>query len=172
MSASIKFDFLLIDSCIAEYLLDRFIFRAMRNQLLNWGSDKLDLSISEVSYAELINGAYKDKTAKVKDLLETLSNLEVNRRILIGSAILANVYRTKYQLYSSPNLADRIVAATSFVYDLPIVTANIKDFPHPFFTSIQSENIKYQKKNSVNWLTVDVLRPNISLLNYWYSKTK
>ncbi len=171
MLALTKLNFLLLDSCIAEYLLDSYLSEPLSNQIELWNEEKLGLSISEISFAELMNGANKPKIKRVEELLDTFSCLEVTRRILSGSAIIANVYRKKYSQILGADMADRIISATSFVYNLPLLTANVRDFPHPFFTSYSSHNVEFRKKNKKHLLTIDILKPNTSQLNYWYSRS-
>jgi predicted nucleic acid-binding protein len=164
--------YLLLDSCIAEYSLDEHISQPISDTLLAWLSDDFTLATSEISYAELIDGAFKAKVERVKQLLNNYTQFEVTQRVLSGAGIISNIYKAKFNQTSGASLQDRIIAATSFIYNLPIVTANIQDFPHPFFTSFVSKNILYHKKKKHHYITVDILLPNNDLLKYWYSRTK
>ncbi len=163
---------LILDSCIVEYLLDRYIKDELQSQLQEWANAHADLAVSEISYTELIAGAYKDKISLIKETLEPYTKLKLTQRVLSGAGIINNIYRTKYKDFRDVGIADQVIAATACIYNLPIITANVLDFPHPFFTSIDSANISYKKKNSTHYLAVDILKPNLSLLNYWYKKAK
>ncbi len=164
--------YLILDTCIVQYWMDRYIESAVREQLSSWVGTDCDLAISEVSYAELIDGAYREKVDKVKVLLKTFARLEVSQRVLSGSGFLGSIYRNQNSRNSGIELADRIIAATSFINNTAVITANIQDFPLPFFTSVYSENIMFKKKNKKRYITIDILKPNITILNYWYSKTQ
>ncbi|KKR33479.1 MAG: hypothetical protein UT63_C0016G0018 [Candidatus Gottesmanbacteria bacterium GW2011_GWC2_39_8] len=64
MSPSKKARYLLLDSCIIEYLLDQYIHDPITCLLLSWSSKIFDLSISEITYSELIDGARPRKREK------------------------------------------------------------------------------------------------------------
>lgn len=137
-----------------------------------WAGSVFDLVISEISYTELIDGAFKEKIKRVKDKLNNYSRAKVTKRVLNGAGFLGNIYKTYDKTYKDVGLADKIIAATSFVYNLPLVTSNVKDFPHPFFKTIVSKNIIYKKRNKDHIISADILKPDMQVLNYWYSKTK
>jgi len=162
--------YFLLDTCIAEYWLNKDIQPVVAAQLLSWAGSTFDLAISEISYAELIDGAFKDKVQRVKELLFTFVRFEVSQRVLSGAGILSTVYKNHNKQTSGAGLQDKIIAATSFIYNLPIVTADVGDYPHPFFTTMVSENLQYKKKRKDHYITVDILKPNTQMLNYWYSK--
>jgi predicted nucleic acid-binding protein len=171
MPPSANQPYFLLDTCIAEYWLNEDIQPAITNQLITWADTVFELAISEISYAELIDGAYKSKIKRVKELLNTYTQFEVSQRVLSGAGILSNVYKAKDKQTNGAGLQDKIIAATSFIYNLPIITADVRDFPHPFFTTVVSENLRYAKKDKTHYITVDILRPNTTMLNYWYLKT-
>jgi predicted nucleic acid-binding protein len=166
--------YFLLDTCIAEYWLDPFMQQVIADQLILWAGDTFDLAISEISYAEMIDGAYKARIERVKKSLNTYTQIEVSQRVLTGSAILSNVYKTKLRKTNGAGLQDKIIAATAFIYNLPIITADVLDFPHPFFTSMASETLAYSKKvrTHKHYITIDMLKPNTKELNYWYSQVK
>ena len=61
MSVSTEKKCFLLDTCIAEYWLDKNMQPAITAQLSLWAGSTFELAISEISYAELIDGAFKDK---------------------------------------------------------------------------------------------------------------
>jgi len=172
MPPSANKKYLLLDSCIAEYCLNKDMQPKITKQLEKWAGNIFDFAISELSYAELINGAYKEKVDRVKELLDSYSRIEVSQRVLRGAGVLGNVYKAQDNRNGNINLADRIIAATSFSYNIPIVTANVKDFPYPFFKVITDEDLIYKKGSKNVLLSTCVLFPSTSVLNYWHSKTK
>ncbi len=162
----------LLDSCIVEYLLDIHMESAVKTQLDSWIGMESSLSVSEISYSELIDGAYKEKIHRIKLLLNSTPQFEVSQRVLTGAAILANVYRTYSNKTIGSSLQDKIIAATAFISNLLVITADVGDFPHPFFITVASENLKYRKNNKDQYICLAVLRPNITMLNHWFGKTK
>ncbi len=133
--------YLLLDTCIAEYWLDKYLEPVITKQLTSWSGTTFQLAISEVTYAEMVDGAVKQKVARVKELLGQFTTMPVTQRIFTGCGILGTVYKDNEEAKSGASLADKIIAATAFAYNLPVVTANVRDFPHPFFTSILSKNL-------------------------------
>lgn len=164
--------YLLLDSCIAEYSLNEDISKSISDTLSIWLGEVFSLATSDISYTELIDGAYKAKVERVKQLLDSYTRFEVTQRVLSGAGTISNIYKAKNNKLNGASIQDKIIAATSFIYNVPIVTADILDFPHPFFTTIASENIRYRKKSKDHFITVDILLPNFTQLKYWYSKTK
>lgn len=171
MSPHADKEHILLDTCIVEYWLNKDIQPALSDFFSKIPS-VFDLAISEISYAELIDGAHTDKVRIVKETLEKYTRFEVTQRILSGAGILSTVYKANSERKNGAGLQDKIIAATSFVYNLPLITADIFDYPHPFFTTIQSENLRYSKKGRDHFITVDILKPNLQILNYWYTRIK
>lgn len=172
MPQTISKPYLLLDTCVAEYLLNPYIEIVLSKQISAWANNKRKLAISGISYTEMIDGAYKSKVKEVNELLDTYTQFEVTQRILQGAGILSNVYKAQNSKVVGSSLADKIIAATAFVYNLPLITADVKDFPYPFFTSIVSENIKYRKKNKDQYIAIAALMPNATMLNHWHKKMK
>lgn len=164
--------YFLLDSCIAEYWLDNSMQDVITAQLAVWAGSSFNLAISEISYSELIDGAYKEKITRVKQLLSSFTQIEVTQRVLSGAGILSNVYKVHNNQTSGASIQDKIIGSTAFIHHFPIITANVSDFPHPFFTTIESQNLQFQKKEKSHYLTVDVLKPNYTMLNYWYSRVR
>ncbi|MDA1079119.1 MAG: PIN domain-containing protein [bacterium] len=172
MQSPTKYPYLLLDTCIIEYLLDKYQQPAVTQQISEWAGDSFDLAISEITYAELVDGAFKEKIEKVTRLLDSYTRFWVLKEILRAAGIISNVYRTQGNSTVGSSLSDKVIAATAFSYNLPVITADVNDFPYPFFTSDASENIKYRKKNKDHYIAISILKPNVTILNYWFSKTK
>jgi predicted nucleic acid-binding protein len=62
----------------------------------------------------------------IEQKLNIFRRLEISQDIL---DIAANLVR-KYSLSHSLQLPDSVIAATAFVYDVPILTYNTKDFKY------------------------------------------
>lgn len=170
MSSLADSQYLILDSCILEYWLDKDLNQAITKQITEWSHDSSALAVSNISYAELIDGAYKQKIEKVKDLLNKFTGFEVSQRILSTSGILSSIYKLESGRTNGASMEDKIIAATSGVYKSAIITANVEDFPFPFFLTVANANIEYQKKNKKHFLTIAALMPNVKIMNYWYAK--
>ena len=160
----------LLDSCIVEYWLDKDIEPGLRMQLSDWECGSL--AVSEISYAELIDGAHKGKAKQVEELLQTYRQIPITRKELRAAGILSTIYKNNVQKTNGASFQDKIIAATAGVYDLPIITANVSDFPHPFFISVKSANIVYEKKSRQRLITIDILKINIDQIRSCYLQSK
>lgn len=93
MSPSADKKYLLLDTCITEYWLNKQMNEAITAQISKWAGKTFELAISNISYTEMIDGARKEKTENVKDLLANYTQIELSKRILIGAGILGSVYK-------------------------------------------------------------------------------
>lgn len=167
--------YVLLDSCIIEYWLDKNIAPAMTRLTKNLFGDKIKIAISEVTFSELINGAYKDKERKVISLLESFTSFPLSKRVILGSGKLGSVYKEfNKDLHKAADIADRMIASTSIVYNIPIMTSNIRHFPHPFFTSIRSDNITYKtsEKSCERIICFEIIKPNYPVINNKFNLRK
>ena len=164
--------YIVIDSCILEYLLNRDMNDSITQQLGYWCNNVFTLSVSEVSYAELVDGAHLDKETKVIDLLDKYHSFAISKRIITGAGKIGSVYKQEFPTEKTVSLGDKILAATSIIYGAPLVTANVKDFPHPFFKTLKDKNIIYMKDNKRRMINIALLFPNYEYLTYAFNTRK
>lgn len=155
-----KQQYFLLDSCVVEYLLDRDIHDVLLKQLGEWCNKIFEMAISEVVYSELINGAKPEKETRVISLLNGFYSLPISKRIIKGSGILGSLYKEESPKFKDISLGDRIIAMTSAVHNTPIITANISDFPSPFFHTITYKNLIFKKTGKDRMISVAVLETN------------
>ncbi|MCP4345550.1 MAG: type II toxin-antitoxin system VapC family toxin [Desulfobacterales bacterium] len=113
---------LLCDTCV---LID---FINENNLLLSQLTKKnFTLFINSIIEMELLQGAHdKKELQKIEQKLNIFRKLELNQNIF---NIATDLIR-KYALSHSLNLADAVIGVTSLVYDVPLLTYNIKDFKY------------------------------------------
>jgi hypothetical protein len=105
--------------------------------------------------------------------LISICNPPLPNVFLSGRAgILSNIYRAENSHTNGADFADKIIAVTSCMYNLPIVTADVRDFPFPFFKQIDTHNLMFQRKNKENMISIALLKPDIQAENHWYKKTQ
>ncbi len=169
MSPSIektKNKYLLLDSCVIEYWLDTNKEKIIAKQIEEWTNNTATIAISEITALELIDGAHKIKEKQVLEFLNKLSNFSTTDRVILGAGKLGSLYyQTDHNLKNSVSLGDKIIASTSIIYNLPIATANVKDFPYPFFITLSHKNLIYENKNKQNMICLAILRPNYEFIN-------
>lgn len=164
--------YFLLDSCIIEYLFNEDLNSIVDEQLIKWSDDIFKPAISDITYAELIDGVIKDKEDRLVKLLDKFYNIAVTQRVLKGSGKMGCVYKEKDNQFSNISLGDKIIAATSVIHNIIIVTANIKDFPYPFFESIASESLVYFHKTKKRMISIALLKPNYEYINYAFENRK
>ncbi len=160
--------FFLLDSCVVEYFLKEELSPHVQLTLDHWVNKDINLAISAVTYSELIAGAKKEKVEIVKNTLNQYYCFEVSTRILTGAGVMQTLYNSRDPDRRDPGLADKIIAYTSILYNSPIITANVRDFPHPYFITVDSKNINYKRKNKDHYITLDILQPNYEIIKNEY----
>lgn len=68
------------------------------------------------------------------------------------------------------SLADKVITATSILSGSLVLTADVNDFPRPFFSEAEEKLIEYRKKNKTNMISLQILRPNIVYINQRFSE--
>lgn len=96
-------------------------------------------SISVITVAELYVGVREGKERIILDhFIQEFKILEINERI----AQQGGIYLRDFGKTHGIGLADALIAATAFDYDLKLVTLNKKHYP-----MLKSIHIPYQKKD-------------------------
>lgn len=164
--------YFLLDSCVIEYMVDPYLGETLTEQLKKWAGQTWSLSISNISYAELLDGAYKNKQKLVNELLKKFTSFTISEKVASSCGVLGNIYRTHNPQIKNVCIGDRIIATTCLLYNLPLVTSNVKDFPFPFFTEITSKDLYYRVNKNTFCQSVAVLKPNVPMTRHWWSKSK
>ena len=89
--------------------------------------------------------------------------------ILYLAAQLQSLYHKEKIPYQHISLADRIIAATAIYTNSSILTADINDFPRPFFTEVEEKLFHYRHKNCTKLQVMQLLAPNYSLFTTYLS---
>lgn len=89
--------------------------------------------INDVIYIELIQGGRlsKSELREIKKYIRPFTRIHISQRISITAVTLVEQYGASHGLM----LADALIASTSLVWGLPLVTLNRKDFQ--FIASLQ-----------------------------------
>jgi predicted nucleic acid-binding protein len=164
--------YFVLDSCVVDYMVDPYLGELITQQINEWAGKTWGLSISGISYAELLNGAYKNKQKSVNELLKTFTCFNVSEKVASSCGVLGNIYKAHNSEIKDVGIADRVIATTSLLYNLPLITGNVKDFPYPFFNEITSSDILYKINKNTRCQSVAVLKPNVAMARHWWSKSK
>lgn len=163
-------NYYLLDSCMIEYLLNESINPPLVVQLRTWADSAFNFAISQITYAEIIDGARLNKESKIIDLLDKFNSFPIDKRVLMGCGKLGSVYASYSSSLKDVSPGDKIIAATSIINKIPLITANLSDFPAPFFRIITDANIIYKKNNKQIMIYIGVLFPNYQYLQHVFKK--
>ena len=113
----------LCDSCILiDYLRGK---EDVKQKLLN--DRKQGLGMSSVTYMELMVGALnKREVALIKKAFADFEIIEISEAISIKARNLIEKFSKSHNL----QIPDALIAATALELDLPLSTANLKDFQY------------------------------------------
>lgn len=155
---------IILDSCILQYIGNKQILGELLAYLLELVERGFGLTISEVSYFELLSGTTIKQEKSAVDLLDKFNRYLIDLRVLIAASQLSTLYfhQCKLEDRSPQNISfqDKIIAATAILTGSLILTANINDFPRPFFQEAEEKPIFYKHKNKTQMLVLQLLRPN------------
>lgn len=121
-------------------------------------------SISDISVCEHLSGL-SSQDEKSKNYIFNYDHFKIETNVLVGAARLQNIYRQESSDLNSVELGDRLIAATSIIYNLPIVTANVLHFPRPFFSEVDGHIIEYEYNKGRKSLFIQILHPNTAYIN-------
>lgn len=155
----------ILDTNIFNYSSNKFISTTLNSFLSLLINSGFVLAFSDISMCELLSGA---TVTQENDQLSVLNNFRrylVDDNVLIGAARLQSFYKKENVPEGQIDLADKIIAATAIITGSLILTANVNDFPRPFFHEVHEERLMYRKKDSSCLQVVQLLSPNIELIN-------
>lgn len=83
-------------------------------------------AISVLTRFELLAGMRSNERSQIRQLLDSLPNLEISTEVATRAGELARNYRRSHEGISS---IDYLVAATAEIEGLDLITRNVKHFP-------------------------------------------
>jgi len=141
------------------------------NYLVELTKDKFVLAISNFSIFELLDGCpTKEKEEKLIQTLETLVRFEVSTQVLATSARLSTLYRKEKAEYDNIEDGDKIIGSTSILTDSFILTANMRDFPRPFFIEEKIKHTIYKEGHNEKVISIYLLKPDIEAISYRFER--
>jgi len=154
----------LLDTNIIEYSMNKFIGPVVAPIL---ESKKADFFISEITFYELLKGADKDKIAEVYKRILKIKRLDITKEVLVLAAIFENMYKQEHtKQKKNPEIVkkaysdiDKIIAATSFIENIPLITGDFLDFPRPFFRETDWLPLNYKKNKRPVTNHICILKP-------------
>jgi hypothetical protein len=156
--------YIFLDTCILQYLGDK---NKSKSKVLQECLDGLvkegyTLAISHINYLEHMHGLFGEKAQKSYNLLLSYAWFSTKIEVFAWASWLGGFYHD--EKLDGIDVGDKIIAATAILEDGSILTANHKDYPHPFFVTEKSYALPYQVGHFTKTLDVVLYKPNFELL--------
>lgn len=171
-TTSIPIQNIILDTCILQYLSNTHIKPELNqyiSELINRGFGP---AISDISISELLQDATVEQEKAGLSIIGLFNRYPLSESILIGAAQLSSLYKEAIETNIDISIGDKIIASTSVLSGSLILTADVNDYPRPFFWEAEEKWITYRKKNKSNILVVQLLRPNIEYINQRFTNRK
>lgn len=154
----------LLDSNIVQYLGVDGLKDKIIECLTYAVNSGFDLAISDITFYELIHGApVKHEIALIQEL-SGVKRFYVTKKVLIAAAHLGSLYKEDKVCDSQINSGDKFIAATAIITNSVIFTANVRDFPPPFFHEIERRNLEYTSKQRPVLLCTSFVEADINYI--------
>lgn len=146
---------MILDTNILIYLFNKSKIDKILKIIKELYSD-YEISISNYTHYEIISWGSKEVLILVK-ALTLFKNIHVDQEVLIFAGLM--------KCLGIKNNGDSIIAATSFLNNAFILTANHRDFPEPYFEETKFWPVDYKTdKNRTTILTTHLLKPKLKNL--------
>lgn len=134
--------------------------------LLKELSLKYDLAITDYNFFELFRGLRRNRVDTASLFIESFTRLPVDRQVYKIAAVLSTCYgndeatRAFFNRYGD---GDILIASTAFKYNAFMVTANLNDFPKPYFH--EGGEVQYIISRDNKHIAVQPFCPDIRYFN-------
>ena len=155
--------YLLFDTNIVQYLTSEKVGLLLFQYLCPIFSSFMP-AISQITLCEHLSGLNANDE-KSKQYIYNYDYFLVDTPTLVGAARLQNLYKKECKEVRNIDLGDRLIAATSIIHNMPVVTANVQDFPRPFFREIDSYTIEYEHNGKKKYQNIQILHPDLVFIN-------
>ncbi len=120
------------------------------------------LALSDITLFENLHGLGGSAHNKAFSLLKVYERKNVSSNILWLAAQLGGFYHDEKM--DGIDMGDKIISATAILENGYVLTANHKDYPHPFFITERSMPIVYKIKMYSQTLDLALYKPNYEII--------
>ena len=160
----------LLDTCIIQYAVSKDTGAIFQQYLAEFSSRGYPLAISEFSIYELLQGTSVSKEAELLQWLNSFNTRYlVANNVLLAAAQLRTLYDMEKISREQVGDGDKIIASTSILTGSPILTANLNDFPRPFFYEIERKQLIYRYKDTQRMIPTCLLAADTDIINSRFS---
>jgi predicted nucleic acid-binding protein len=125
---------IILDTCILQYISNKKISGQLISYLASLVKKDFNLAISDISIQELLTNATIRQEKEGLALLSNFKNYQLESNILVSASQLSTLYNQRKIPNQNISVPDKIIASTAILSDSLIMTADINDFPRPFFS--------------------------------------
>lgn len=163
--------YILLDSNIVQYAADKFASVEIVPYLQELMNRGFGLAISDITIYELLKGANVKKENEMLQTLNLFQTYFVTQQVLLAAARLETIYKIEGILPNQIEEGDKFIAATSILTGSLIITANIRDFPWPYFQEVERKIAVYsEKRKRSKCVMLAILNPDIQMVNQRFSE--
>lgn len=161
---------IILDTCILQYTGDKKIIAELLPYLLELTKRGFGLAISDISIQELLTNATLRQEKQGITLLSQFRRYQLEPNILIGAAQLSTLYSKEKVPSQNISIPDKIIASTAILTGSVVMTADVNDFPRPFFSEAEEKLFFYKHKNKRSMHVIHLLRPSMEVINQRFSE--
>lgn len=141
-------------------------------RLLETVSQDHDLVTTQYNRFELFRGMSSARISKAKQFFDTFACVDIGSEVFGIAAALSTCYKndeaTKSRASSFTD-GDIIIGAAGFIYNASILTANMNDFPRPYYIDASTPGPIMSSKTG-RAINIGVLAPSHQHLNEMISQ--
>ena len=163
------------DSNIFQYGINEHYATSVAELFQAIEVEHLETAVLAYTAFEVYRGLANNRINRMRSLIETFMRLGVDLATFKVAAALTTCYNSHEATKAYANRysdGDVVLAASAFHYRTYILTANVNDFPRPFFTESRSYGLRNTK--SRHSIHVGLLCPNFAAfqaaINHNYPK--
>lgn len=160
-----NFQDIIFDTCILNYNGNPQIFPQLNTYYLDLLKRQFILAISEITIFELLQDATIKKESEAINILSFFKTYQINSTLLTAAAQLSTLYKEEKIPNQQISTADKIIGATSILTGSLILTADVNDFPRPFFLEAEEKLLYHKEKSKTKMIALQLLRPNQNMIS-------
>jgi len=162
-------NYVILDSNIIQYFNNELLASKILGILRDAIGDSYSLAISDFTFFELLNGSTIKKEQEMVIHLNGITRFYVKKTVLVAAAHLGCLYKEDGMDPGNIDIGDLIIGASAVLSGSYVFTANIRDFPVPFFKVELNKLIEYEVKGAQKFLNVAFLKPDVEVIGKYHA---
>lgn len=163
----VKNSVIILDTCILNWMNIKPVRKELVKLFQQLEKQKVILRVSDYTTYELFSECPQKKEKELREIWEKFPRYEVAPKVTKTAAQLATLYRyteSTQGLHISDG--DKIISGTALITKSYILTADLNDFPRPFFIEEYREKIIYKDKQKDKMIAFYFLKVDYEMFDY------